>query len=1078
MKNAAPSEKPYIPVSVIIPVFNAGKYIAACLQSLLSQKLEEIQIICVDDGSTDNTREILARFAETDDRITIMYADHAGAGAARNAGIEVARGEYLFFCDADDICHRELLFVLYNNAKNCSSDVVVCGSCNFTENKNKPKSLFNINYRLRALPQPFSPGKGIVEIPADFQNVPWNKLFRREFVLEQGLRFQSLPRANDVFFSNMTLFCARNISVVNRPLYYHRRGHGSNLQANNADTPLVFLDAWRAVRSELEKRNMAERFGDALISAVFRDCLYYLKTVKNADALRLLYLTIRSQVLDEFGMTKTRCRKILALRNRLTLANIRKHTDIGDFCLAQMHDGINWAAPVFKVLENVSGTSRSHRVNRLKKRYVAFADFLFLAQRDGVKTALHWSVDALRILGKKKKKALQQKINCAKRKVEKEICAVLRNLKRDRLHRILLVSHELTYTGACISLLQIAILLQKNGFVPIVWSRKDGALRREFEKAGIKVKVALLKRTFEILGAAASCDLALVNSMVLYRYYRLLSKIIPTLWFVREPAAKLREQPEMQKVLSEAANVFAMSPYSREELLPCNPNVEVIKHGLEDHYAGKGISSGKVKFCIVGTMQKRKGQDILLRAVEALSPSVADKTEFHIVGRPLDEKFFACLQDAAKGMGNVLFHDEISNPDDMLSFYEEMSAVIVPSRNEPTSRVVIEAMMMGRPAIVSDRVGAKYLVGEGRSGFVYPWNDYEKLAEAITCLVGCRAELEEMGRAARQAYLENNSIAVFERNLLAAVRGIAGMHHNGTFGKIDIDAVLAKPIVPCDGDEPMSVVIPVYNALEFVKNCLTSLLASGLSDDTEILIMDDCSDEETGTWLRSFAETDSRIVYFRNQENLGFVGNCNAGIAKARNNLVVLLNSDTRIPEKFEQRIKRCFRSDSNIAIASPIATNSALFSIARDSRVNLKDLDDEVQRRSKHRYPFFTPEGFCFALRKNLTGDQMFFDPVYGAGYKEEEDLVLRTLFNGHKTVLIDDMIVEHIRTASFKPRSKRMQLLRNNNIFFKRWGRQRDVIRKKYGIMRLVKQLNAKYGKIAKLRQLFLLAVMSVWW
>ena len=277
--------------------------------------------------------------------------------------------------------------------------------------------------------------------------------------------------------------------------------------------------------------------------------------------------------------------------------------------------------------------------------------------------------------------------------------------------------------------------------------------------------------------------------------------------------------------------------------------------------------------------------------------------------------------------------------------------------------------------------------------------------------------------------------------------------------------------------------VVVFGAEEFddktgLKTPLPLRLASGLSDDTEILIMDDCSDEETGTWLRSFAETDSRIVYFRNQENLGFVGNCNAGIAKARNNLVVLLNSDTRIPEKFEQRIKRCFRSDSNIAIASPIATNSALFSIARDSRVNLKDLDDEVQRRSKHRYPFFTPEGFCFALRKNLTGDQMFFDPVYGAGYKEEEDLVLRTLFNGHKTVLIDDMIVEHIRTASFKPRSKRMQLLRNNNIFFKRWGRQRDVIRKKCGIMRLVKQLNAKYGKIAKLRQLFLLAVMSVWW
>ena len=1067
MKNAVPSGKPcagnplYIPVSVIIPVFNAEKYIADCLWSLLSQKLEEIQIICVDDGSTDGTREILARFAETDGRITILHADHAGAGAARNAGLEIAKGDYLFFCDADDICHRELLFVLYNNAKKCSSDVVVCGSRSFKESKNKSKKTFSINYRLLALPQPFPPEKGIVETPADFQNVPWNKLFRREFVLEQGLRFQTLPRANDVFFSNMTLFCARNISVVKRSLYYHRIGHGSNLQSNNADTPLVFLDAWRAVRSELEKRKLAERFGDALIGSVFRDCLHYLKTVKDADALRLLYLTVRSQVLDEFGITETRCGKIFALKNRLTLANVRKHPELGDFCLAQMHDGIDWVVPVLKILENAGETFRSCRVNRWQKRRIAFADFIFVTQRDGVKTSLLRSVDALRSFGKK---ALRQRINYVKRKVEKKTCAVLQNLKRDRLHRILLVSHELTYTGACLSLLQIAILLQKNGFVPIVWSRKDGALRREFEKAGIKVKVARLKRAFEILGSAVSCDLALVNSMVLYPHYRLLSKIMPTLWFVREPAAMLRERPRMQDVLSGAANVFAMSPYSREEFLPYNPNVEVIKHGLEDRYAGKGLPSGKVKFCIVGTIQKRKGQDVLLRAVEMLPPSVAKETEFHFVGSPLDKEFFACLQETAKEMENVIFHDEISDPDAMLLFYEEMSAVIVPSRNEPTSRVVIEAMMMGRPAIVSDRVGAKYLVDEGRNGFVYPWSDPEKLAEAIVGLVGRRSELKEMGRAARQAYLENNSIAVFEKNLLEAVRGIAGMYHNGTVGKIDVDAVLKRPIAPCDGDEPMSIVIPVYNALEFVKKCLTSLLASGLAGDTEILIMDDCSDEETGMWLRSFAETDSRIVYFRNRKNLGFVGNCNAGIAKVRNNLVVLLNSDTQIPENFEQRIKRCFRSDANIAIASPIATNSAFFSIARNTRVNLKELDDEVQRLSGHRYPFFTPEGFCFALRKNLTGEQMFFDPVYGAGYKEEEDLVLRTLFNGHKTVLIDDMIVGHFRTVSFNPRSKRIQLLRNNNIFFKRWGKQRDIIREKYGIMRLVKQLNAKYGKIAK--------------
>ena len=96
-------------VSVIVPVYNAADYLAECLDSLLEQTLKEIEIICIDDGSTDSSLEILRSYEQRDSRVAVLKQNNAGPGAARNNGIEAARGEYLYFLDADDFCHAEFL---------------------------------------------------------------------------------------------------------------------------------------------------------------------------------------------------------------------------------------------------------------------------------------------------------------------------------------------------------------------------------------------------------------------------------------------------------------------------------------------------------------------------------------------------------------------------------------------------------------------------------------------------------------------------------------------------------------------------------------------------------------------------------------------------------------------------------------------------------------------------------------------------------------------------------------------------------------------------------------------------------
>ena len=106
-----------IKVSVIIPVYNAEKYLEECLDSLLRQTFTDMEIICVDDGSTDSSAEILKRFQEKDRRIRVLFQENQYAGIARNNGMKIAQGEYLLFLDADDFFEDTLLEKIYSQGK-------------------------------------------------------------------------------------------------------------------------------------------------------------------------------------------------------------------------------------------------------------------------------------------------------------------------------------------------------------------------------------------------------------------------------------------------------------------------------------------------------------------------------------------------------------------------------------------------------------------------------------------------------------------------------------------------------------------------------------------------------------------------------------------------------------------------------------------------------------------------------------------------------------------------------------------------------------------------------------------------
>lgn len=200
-------------ISVIIPVYNAQTYLHACLDSVLSQDLCELELICVDDGSSDQSLEILEEYAKRDGRVSVIRQQNCGAGAARNNGIAHAAGEYIFFMDADDMMLTGVLGKLWRQAHRQRLDVLRCRALDYDNVSGKTTTSLH-NY-LKRVP-PFLYG-----VPIDYKTffwlfpkigvAPWGGIVRRQFLLDNHIEFNRLKCVNDRSFFWETVIKARRI---------------------------------------------------------------------------------------------------------------------------------------------------------------------------------------------------------------------------------------------------------------------------------------------------------------------------------------------------------------------------------------------------------------------------------------------------------------------------------------------------------------------------------------------------------------------------------------------------------------------------------------------------------------------------------------------------------------------------------------------------------------------------------------------------------------------------------------------------------------------------------------------------
>jgi len=286
-------------VSVILPVYNVAPYLGQCLDSILRQTFKDIEIICVDDGSTDGSCRIIEEYAKKDRRIRAVHMENAGGGAARNKGIEWASGEYLCFCDPDDYVDASILRKLYDAASKNDADISLCRWTRFDDATGRDEPPF----RFPGIVQKFIDARKTAVMPSEVGDVlftmagysPWSKMFRRKFIEGKKLRFQEIRRTNDMFFVTSSLANANKIAFVDESLYHYRIG----IKSTTAKDSLAasFCIALEGLKVRLMGDGLYETFKKCYLPLVMTSFINNVTTSYDPVVLHELYPKMRDTVL-------------------------------------------------------------------------------------------------------------------------------------------------------------------------------------------------------------------------------------------------------------------------------------------------------------------------------------------------------------------------------------------------------------------------------------------------------------------------------------------------------------------------------------------------------------------------------------------------------------------------------------------------------------------------------------------------------------------------------------------------------------------------------------------------------------
>ncbi|MBR3299322.1 MAG: glycosyltransferase family 2 protein [Clostridia bacterium] len=295
-------------ISVIMPVYNGEKNIRATVEAVLAQTFPDIEVIVLDDHSTDGTARLIEEYSERDERLRLIRLDeNGGQGRARNIGIEAARGRYLSFIDADDLIAPDFLELLYNRAIETGAEVVKGRACKVPEgadpNDRSVQLTRNVNRIIAEAMR--GGGRGFF----CFASEHWSAIYSRDFITEHGIRYGSSRVHQDTTFLLMLAAYLTRIEIVDEAVYYYIQRSGSSIHSYDEKRFFAALDALEEQIEFINKSSLpfSFYFGHCKFSLLFALALHsHLRgsmtaSASEAAAKRLFNVAMRYRYIDKLA---------------------------------------------------------------------------------------------------------------------------------------------------------------------------------------------------------------------------------------------------------------------------------------------------------------------------------------------------------------------------------------------------------------------------------------------------------------------------------------------------------------------------------------------------------------------------------------------------------------------------------------------------------------------------------------------------------------------------------------------------------------------------------------------------------
>lgn len=275
-----------IEISIIVPVYNLEDLLPKCVDSILAQRFTNFELILVNDGSTDRSGEICDEYANVDSRIKVIHKKNGGVASSRNAGLAIAKGNYIGFVDNDDYINEYMFEILYNHAVSDSADITICDYLKVDEEQYYDTGKYDEDYKI----EHYNNIEALNQLYTDNNItfvVPWNKLYKR--YLFKDIKYKVGNTNDDETVAHELLYYSNKITYIQTGLYYYVQRKGSQMDSNTSfhikkiDAVYAFSDREMFFRKVKEK-DLQEKALKDYMERFFRYYFLAKSTLNNVDS--------------------------------------------------------------------------------------------------------------------------------------------------------------------------------------------------------------------------------------------------------------------------------------------------------------------------------------------------------------------------------------------------------------------------------------------------------------------------------------------------------------------------------------------------------------------------------------------------------------------------------------------------------------------------------------------------------------------------------------------------------------------------------------------------------------------------